>query len=578
MTEEKLTPVEAYQAQRFSIRRAIAITIVFLIATFVYWRYFAETPVDYADVRDHFKYGSIGSDSDGGIPYAVWQILPHMFPEYLPDRDAFEKLPLEQRTTLAGFAQFGFVIEEGKDLPIGFSKRLATFERVGLNCAVCHSSTIKVTEGMYPHRIYEADPYYLNRRKDRVIVLGMPANTLDLEAYFLFLLNCASDPRFTVANVMAYVDRHVHLGRIDKLIYRQAVPRLRETLLARRSQLKFLEEVPPFGPGRVDTFNPYKTIQLNFKEYDGTIGTADFPSLWNQRPREGMNLHWDGNNRSVFERNISAAFGTGATPVSLDFPRMLRVAQWCGSPDPHRESDTPAWEADVQQARTHPAPLANELQVPKFPFDIYGNAAKRGKQIYQEYCASCHDWQGKYIGQVVDLSEIRTDSKRLESFTEDLVTNQSTFGAGHWWRFEHFRKTKGYANMPLDGLWARAPYLHNGSVPSLRDLLNPVCTEEELNQIGFVASGGKSFTAEAVREILEKARAQERRPPVFFRGDDEYDPDRVGFRSDRPVSDTGRKLFVFDTSLPGNAASGHTYGTELTVEQKNELIEYMKTL
>ena len=45
--------------------------------------------------------------------------------------------------------------------------------------------------------------------------------------------------------------------------------------------------------------------------------------------------------------------------------------------------------------------------------------------------------------------------------------------AGYPRRFSHFRKTYGYANMPLDGVWLRAPYLHNGSVPTLRDLLNP---------------------------------------------------------------------------------------------------------
>ena len=43
----------------------------------------------------------------------------------------------------------------------------------------------------------------------------------------------------------------------------------------------------------------------------------------------------------------------------------------------------------------------------------------------------------------------------------------NTIGTGKPWKFSHFRKTKGYANMPLDGVWLRAPYLHNGSVPTL---------------------------------------------------------------------------------------------------------------
>ena len=48
----------------------------------------------------------------------------------------------------------------------------------------------------------------------------------------------------------------------------------------------------------------------------------------------------------------------------------------------------------------------------------------------------------------------------------------NTFGAGRPWAFSHFKKTNGYAAAPLDGVWLRAPYLHNGSVPTLRDLLN----------------------------------------------------------------------------------------------------------
>ena len=47
----------------------------------------------------------------------------------------------------------------------------------------------------------------------------------------------------------------------------------------------------------------------------------------------------------------------------------------------------------------------------------------------------------------------------------------NTIGTGRPWRFSHFRKTNGYAGMPLDGIWLRAPYLHNGSVPTLRALL-----------------------------------------------------------------------------------------------------------
>jgi hypothetical protein len=112
-------------------------------------------------------------------------------------------------------------------------------------------------------------------------------------------------------------------------------------------------------------------------------------------------------------------------------------------------------------------------------------------------------------------------------------------------RFSHFRKTFGYANSPLDGLWLRAPYLHNGSVPTLRDLLEP--------------SG--------------------RRPAKFYRGYDVYDQKNVGFVAE-VAEESGRKYFLYDTAKPGNSNRGHEgerYGTELSSAEKEALVEYLKT-
>ena len=61
----------------------------------------------------------------------------------------------------------------------------------------------------------------------------------------------------------------------------------------------------------------------------------------------------------------------------------------------------------------------------------------------------------------------------------------NTIGDCRPWKFSHFRKTDGYANMPLDGVWLRAPYLHNGSVPTLRALLFP----DERPRTFFVLNG-----------------------------------------------------------------------------------------
>ena len=252
------------------------------------------------------------------------------------------------------------------------------------------------------------------------------------------------------------------------------------------------------------------------------IGNCDLPSIWNQGKREGMWLHWDGNNNSLEERNRSAAFGTGATPPTLDRASLKRMKEFTLTNTP------PHWPYEVNLAKTGP-----------------------GEKIYAEYCARCHgrngrDFTGELVGQVTPIEKIKTDRHRLDSYTEELCVNQGLLYAAYPdERFSHFRKTHGYANQPLDGLWLRAPYLHNGSVPTLRELLEPA----------------------------------ERRPAVFYRGYDVMDRARVGFIAD-VAEENGRKYYKFDTRLPGNGNAGHEgreYGTELSAVEKDALVEYLKT-
>ena len=83
-------------------------------------------------------------------------------------------------------------------------------------------------------------------------------------------------------------------------------------------------------------------------------------------------------------------------------------------------------------------------------------------------------FEGANLGKVEPNSKLGTDPGRLNSYTEAFRQRQlAELFAGTPYQFKHFVKTNGYANMPLDGLWLRGPYLHNGSVPTLRDLLAP---------------------------------------------------------------------------------------------------------
>jgi hypothetical protein len=481
------------RARVLVISVAVLVVLVGVVIGFVN----RNEPQRFSDIEQHFLYGSIGSEDEGGIPYWVWRVLPDVFPDLLeartPGRDG------------TGYERLGFLFEDTTDLgeferPIGTSIREAPIPLLGLNCAVCHVGTVREPDG------------------DRIMVLGMPAQQLDFLSYQRFLLDVASDPRFNIEVLAAAIrDVNPDFSKPDELFYGQfVVDPMRETVLEQGESFAFLfeGERPPWGPGRVETFTPYKVRQGLPEESLSTVGTADFPSLWNQDVREAMSLHWDGNNDSLAERNLSAAIGAGASESSLDLESIERVAEWILT-----------------------------LQPPSFPRALIDDdLVDAGEPVYATHCAACHSLDGARVGQVEPIDGLGTDPARLMSFDGEIASAMNQIGAGLPWAFSRFRSTNGYANAPLDGIWLRAPYLHNGSVPTLADLLE----------------------------------APSDRPTVFCRGDDQYDYERLGFV--QPTDgDACEGQLRFDTALVGNGNGGHVYGTELTEAEKRALLEFLKT-
>jgi processive rubber oxygenase RoxA-like protein len=492
------------------IVRRVLVLFVAALAVVTLWVVVSlsiDRPVTYDEITDHFKYGSIGSEPGvsllqpvGGVlpPYAIFSALPSICPEKLP----------------GGYASLGFVFEPGHDLPVGVSRRRRIgIDHVGLNCAVCHTSTVRDTPTASPR-----------------VVPGMPAAELDLQAFVQFVLDCTLDNRLTAEAVLGHVKQmrdppslfERTLIRFGGLVDRVKV----QTLALRNRIAPILEDrVPKWGRGRVDTFNPYKAIQFNWRldrlPPDEIVGASDFPSLWNQKPREGMHLHWDGDNDSVDERNLSAALGAGVTPVTVDHAALKRVRDWI-------------WT----------------LPPPKYPYPIDQALASRGAGVYQQHCLLCHAGsrfrdgvvEGSLVGQIDDIDRIGTDRHRLDSYTYVFASNQYALYPESQYRFTHFRKTRGYANQPLDGIWLRGPYLHNGSVPTLRALLD----------------------------------APDQRPKVFYRGYDLFDRAGVGFVWNVKEA-SGRAFFEYNTALPGNGNGGHLYGTNLPDADKQAIVEYLKT-
>ena len=126
--------------------------------------------MDYSDIQEHFKYGSIGSEIANGFPKTILKVLPTMFRDKLPGD---------------GLASLGFIQEDGKEFPVGFSQRRVVIDRVWLNCGVCHTGSVRATPSSSRH-----------------VYSGMPANTMTFQALIRFLVATASDERFTVQNLM----------------------------------------------------------------------------------------------------------------------------------------------------------------------------------------------------------------------------------------------------------------------------------------------------------------------------------------------------------------------------------------
>jgi hypothetical protein len=112
---------------------------------------------------------------------------------------------------------------------------------------------------------------------------------------------------------------------------------------------------------------------------------------------------------------------------------------------------------------------------------------------------------------------------------------------------EPYASLLSYKARSLNGIWATAPYLHNGSVPSLYELLLPKKRDSD-------------------------PKDGEYRPDKFQVGSREFDAEKVGLKS------SGYSGFIFDTSHRGNSNAGHTYGTELDKEKRLDLLEYLKSL
>jgi hypothetical protein len=461
------------------------------IGWFVYDRFFREEFPVFASDSDHFKYGSIGNDGENGLPWLIWKALPALCPDLLPGPD--------------GYASLGFVWESGhsrNDAPVGISRARVGFERAAINCAFCHLTVARIDTNASP-----------------IVYAGGPSNIIDVQGYQRFLSNCASDPRFTPDALLGVIEAEAPLSFADRVLYKfLIIPQTQKALLDQKTQMSWTEKRPNWGAGRIDPFNPVKFGMLHLTD-DGTIGNSDMQPVWALDAREAIRknapLHWDGLNTSIHEVVVSSALGDGARGSKF-FASIARMEQFLRTSRP-----------------------------PASPYKPDAALVKPGAAVFAENCAECHGKDGKRTLTVIPLAEIGTDRHRSDMWTIQARDAYHNYKEGYDFGFKSFQKVEGYIAEPLDGVWLTGPYLHNGSVPTIADLLKPVAE----------------------------------RPTAFVRGTTVLDKDKIGYLA--PSCVPGEKLdsgYCFDTSEPGNAPVGHDFGTTLPPKDRSALIAYLKTL
>lgn len=489
-------------------------------------------------------------------------------------------------------ARFGFLPSPPSamnpdGLPIGFARDVLAGQDgaarqetiVGLTCAACHTGQIE--------------------HGGRAIRLeGGPA-MIDIAAFQASLGR---------ALLLTRLSRPPFFGRFDRFATRvltaerqEDTPAAREALRrrmavavgdgldeqrqARRGGAYPVEE----GFGRLDALGRggnfvFATLPNRPANLAVANGPVSYPALWDAPWFDWV--QYNASIRQPMARNVAEAMGVRA------------VVRMPGAQEQTLRSSVRVQNIFDMERQLAGARPGDGLRSPLWPEEILGPidraAAERGRPLFEQHCAGCH--QPLQAGQapritLVPLERIGTDPRAALNFAQRRATladgrvvsaaeglRELTDGVieaffvannvpqnGSWTdaagnirpgrsemvgnRPNEWAANRGYRARPLNGIWATAPYLHNGSVPNLYQMLSPASQRDR----------------------------------VFYLGSRQYDPRDVGFRRENTGAD-----FAFDTRLPGNANTGHEFrdgprgggviGPALSERERRDLIEYLKTL
>lgn len=360
---------------------------------------------------------------------------------------------------------------------------------------------------------------------------------------------------------------------------RQQLSGLIDQLAARHAMNKV--DVP-YGHARLDAFGQiFNAVAVQFLGIPANRRAPDAPVSYP--------VLWDAPHLDLVQWNGSAP-NAGPGPLLQNVTTALAVY---GQLDLVKHGGLDGYNSSIDFV--HLGQIEDDLYTltsPRWPQTIFGalDPAKvaSGKKIYAHECERCHavadrdDPKRELKAVLTPLADVGTDPRMVRNFldsnsasgvfeglkqgvvagapfgpraqTIDLVVH-ATLGAALRHPLAAIRDAIGgyhaviraaldqhpdyYKARPLDGVWASAPYLHNGSVPTLAELLKPPA----------------------------------QRVATFYVGSREFDPQAVGLAAADATNTS-----LFDTSLPGNSNAGHTYGTALGDADKRDLLEYLKGL
>jgi len=488
------------------------------------------------------------------------RLIPYQWLLNLELPDSQQLFRSDQHMQSLGFLTQGPSPLNPGGLPVGFtreedSKGLAW---AGLGCAACHTGEIKFNNNKI--RIDGGQGMLDFNRFEASVIDSLSATIAD-QAKF---------DRFSEA---------VLSGNQDALGLKTQMVTLTEQLSTRH---RINRTEVAYGNGRLDAFGQiFNAASVQFlgigENRHEPNAPVSYPFLWSAAHLDVV--QWNG---SAPNANSGPLFQNSTTALAV-----------YGNIEIHGHSGKAGYPstinfnnlAKIQEFMYH-------LKSPLWPEKILGaldqQQVKRGKALYAQECISCHQISNrdeadrKLKATLTSLDEIGTDPTMVTNFLNATVKSGplegqkvamlagDTMGAettainvvahlaiGSVMRhplkavraaivdyhsvYDHSldQHPDYYKARPLDGIWATPPYLHNGSVSSLHELLLPA--EQRLEQ--------------------------------FYVGLHEYDPKKVGLDTKQADNST-----LLDTRLKGNAKTGHEYGTTLSAQQKTDLVEYLKSL